>query len=54
MPGVARPLFDIELNIAEVPGLGAGNIDPPPPGVSPVRKEDSFGVGKLCRKPSSK
>ena len=25
----------------------AKDSDPPPPGVSPVRKEDSFGVGKL-------
>lgn len=35
-------------------GLGAGNMEPPPPGVSPVRKEDSFGVGKLARSWPSK
>lgn len=29
-------------------------MEPPPPGVRPVRREDSFGVGKLPRKPSSK
>ena len=27
-------------------GLGAGNMEPLPPGVSPVLSEDSFGVGK--------
>lgn len=30
-------------------GLGAGNMDPLPPGVRPVLNEDSFGVGKPPR-----
>lgn len=29
-------------------------MDPPPPGVSPDLKDDSFGVGKLPRKSGSK
>ena len=42
--GVAIPLW--RLKRAWVFGLGAGNIDPPPPGVRPVRSDDSLGVGK--------
>lgn len=53
VPGVARPPC-IELKIAWEFGLGAGNIDPPPPGVRPVLSDDSFGVGKLCLNCSSK
>lgn len=30
-------------------GLGAGNMDPLPPGVNPVLRDDSFGVGKPPR-----
>ena len=29
-------------------------MDPPPPGVSPVRNDDSLGVGKLPRIDGSK
>nr|GFD55356.1 hypothetical protein [Tanacetum cinerariifolium] len=43
VPGVTPALW--RLKMAWVLGLGAGNIDPPPPGVRPVRREDSLGVG---------
>jgi hypothetical protein len=49
VPGVAPPLWS-ELYSAWELGEGCGNIDPPPPGVNPVRREDSFGVGKLPEK----
>lgn len=42
--GVAPPLANCAMNACE-PGLGAGNMDPLPPGVSPDRRPDSLGVG---------
>lgn len=49
--GVAPPLCNC-CSIDWAPGLGAGNIEPPPPGVRPVLREDSFGVGNPRPNPS--
>lgn len=45
VPGVAPPLWSCWKMACEL-GDGAGNMEPPPPGVSPVLSEDSLGVGK--------
>lgn len=45
---MAPPLASC-ANKADELGLGAGNIDPLPPGVKPDRNDDSFGVGKPPR-----
>jgi hypothetical protein len=47
VPGVAPPLASGPPNSGF--GLAMGNIEPPPPGVNPVRSEDSLGVGKLLK-----
>lgn len=44
MPGVAPPPKNSELE-----GDGAGNMDPEPPGVSPLRIPDSLGVRPVRR-----
>jgi hypothetical protein len=44
--GVAPPALS-EAKRADVPGLGAANMGPIPPGVKPDRIDDSLGVGKL-------
>jgi hypothetical protein len=44
--GVCAPIW-MELKMTCEFGLGAGNMEPPPPGVRPVLRPDSFGVGKL-------
>lgn len=46
--GVAPPLASWAKRAWEL-GLGARNINPLPPGVKPVLKEDSLGVGKRCK-----
>ncbi len=48
--GVTPPLCRwLKMPACEL-GLGAGNMDPLPPGVKPVRIEDSLGVGKPPRR----
>lgn len=47
--GVAPPLASCENKAWEF-GVGAGNMDPLPPGVRPDRNEDSFGVGNPPRR----
>jgi hypothetical protein len=48
VPGVALGPVSCAKMACEF-GLGAGNMDPLPPGVKPVRSDDSFGVGNPPR-----
>lgn len=51
VPGVAPP----KLKSCDVDGDGTGNMEPDPPGVSPLRIPDSFGVrpDRMWAKPKS-